>query len=346
MGNALRFLFRKCFKPIDHQEYDLLGHHGLSIATVGVSVLAHDHQEYQLKLKLHGSYYFYPTTCLIEIMKTPFFEIVFVKLVQAWKEANPPPKTPEQASRLVTQTLEMADDVEIGLLKFYGLPIPHDRVEVRSLVVFPPPPPPEQVKYIVCLVDARNVSDGDCLMVYVDIADTREASDVPMVVQIAISERLKARAFKDYAKVDALYKMIVDAGYRLLRGANNADILAKKYRIRLRGIDSPKNKMHYGKEAKEELTNLVQGQCLTIGVYGEDKYGRLVGDEVMLKKGCAWQNASFGSRPELRKWEMEARAARLGLWAMSNREKPWEWRKNNPAMSWDWRIRIITKRTC
>ncbi|KAI3831963.1 hypothetical protein MKX03_036600, partial [Papaver bracteatum] len=26
-------------------------------------------------------------------------------------------------------------------------------------------------------------------------------------------------------------------------------------------------------------------------------------------------------------WEMEARAAWVGLWALSNPEKPWEWRK-------------------
>ncbi|KAI3846029.1 hypothetical protein MKW92_016119 [Papaver armeniacum] len=350
MGNALRFLVGKFFKPIVGQENESLGHHGLSTATVGVLALAHD------------LFYFDITSQVPERLSRHVASSMeaqatwFVKLVQAWKQANPPPKTPEQASRLVTQTLEMADDVE-GVLKFYGLPIPRARVEVPGVVVFPPPPPrPEQVKYVLQTfrVDARNVSDGDCLTVYVDVVDTREASNVPKVVQIAISEQLKARAFKNYAKADTLNKMIVDAGYRLLRGANNVDILAKKYQIRLRGIDAPKSKMHYGKEAKEELTNLVQGNCLTIGVYGGDKYGRLVGDiycngkfvqEVMLKKGCAWHNAAFDNRPELRKWEMEARAAQVGLWALSNPKKPREWQKNNPEMPWDWRIPIITKRT-
>lgn len=127
-------------------------------------------------------------------------------------------------------------------------------------------------------VDARNVTDGDCLKVYVDVADTKIVPNVPKVVQIAISEQLKARASQDYAKADALYKKIVDADYRLLNGANNVEICAKKYRIQLRGIDAPENKMHYGKEAKEELINMVQGKCLAIGVYGEDKSGRLVGD--------------------------------------------------------------------
>lgn len=44
------------------------------------------------------------------------------------------------------------------------------------------------------------------------------------------------------------------------------------------GIDAPENSMPYGKEAKEELAMLVQGKCLRILVYGEDQYGRSVGD--------------------------------------------------------------------
>lgn len=36
--------------------------------------------------------------------------------------------------------------------------------------------------------------------------------------------------------------------------------------------------MPYGKEAKEELAKLVQGKCLRVLVYNEDRYGRSVGD--------------------------------------------------------------------
>ncbi|XP_026384652.1 uncharacterized 38.1 kDa protein-like [Papaver somniferum] len=271
------FNLSSAHKPIDHQEYDLLGHHGVSTATVGVSALAHD--------VFH-------------------FDITS----QAWKEANQPPKTPEQTSRLVIQTLETADDIE---------------------------------------VDSRCVPDGDCLTVYVDVADPREARNVPKVVQEAVSQRLRARANMDYATADACYKKIVDAGYRLLRGTNNEHTLTKRYRVRLRGIDAPEIKMPYGQEAKEELTKLVEGKCLTVHVYGVDPHGRLVGDvhcngifvqEVMLKKGGAWNYSDYGNSPELAKWEMEARAARVGLWALSNPEKPWEWRKKNPEMPWDWRI--------
>ena len=36
--------------------------------------------------------------------------------------------------------------------------------------------------------------------------------------------------------------------------------------------------MPYGKEAKEELTKIVQGKCLRVLVYGEDQYGRYIAD--------------------------------------------------------------------
>jgi hypothetical protein len=36
--------------------------------------------------------------------------------------------------------------------------------------------------------------------------------------------------------------------------------------------------MPYGKEAKEELAKIVQGKSLRVLVYGEDRYGRCVGD--------------------------------------------------------------------
>lgn len=36
--------------------------------------------------------------------------------------------------------------------------------------------------------------------------------------------------------------------------------------------------MPYGQEAKEELVKLVQGKCLKVLVFTEDRYGRCVGD--------------------------------------------------------------------
>nr|XP_012466401.1 unnamed protein product [Gossypium raimondii] len=95
--------------------------------------------------------------------------------------------------------------------------------------------------------------------------------------------------------------------------------------------------MPYGKEAKEELVKLVGVKCLRVLVYGEDRYDRCVGDincngkfvqEIMLKKGLAWHYSAYDQRIELATWEKEARAKRVGLWALPNLKKPWEWRKD------------------
>lgn len=77
-----------------------------------------------------------------------------------------------------------------------------------------------------------------------------------------------------------------------------------------RGIDAPESQMAYGKEAKDELTKLVQGKCLRIDVYNIDQYGRYVGDiycngvfvqEKLLKRGFAWHFAKHDKRPEFAK---------------------------------------------
>ncbi|KAK8517178.1 hypothetical protein V6N13_092464 [Hibiscus sabdariffa] len=119
----------------------------------------------------------------------------------------------------------------------------------------------------------------------------------------------------------------------------NQEILAQKYRIRLRGIDTPESSVSYGKEAKEELVKLVacSREMCKSSVNGEDRYGRCIGDiyingkfvrEVMLRKWFAWHYSAYDQHVELATWEKEARAKRLGLWASTNPEKPWEWRKN------------------
>lgn len=185
-------------------------------------------------------------------------------------------------------------------------------------------------------MDAKAVADGDTMTVHVDTADPREFGNVPPEVQEAVAERTKARAAKDYQKADALQKILVDAGYRQVPNSRGEQVLAKKYWIRLRGIDAPENSMPYGKEAKEELVKLVQGKALKISIYDKDRYDRLVGDvecngifvqEHMLKRGLTWHYTAYDRRLELATWENQAQASRAGLWALPNPEKPWEWRK-------------------
>ncbi|OAY46341.1 staphylococcal-like nuclease CAN2 [Manihot esculenta] len=330
MGNALRFLYGHCCKPTTPGDSESLGPHGVSAATVGVSALAQDLFNFDITSQV-------PEGLSKHVVSSKKAQANWYrKLLEAWREAKPPPKTTEEAARLVIQTLKRHQKADVeGLLAFYGLPLPHTLIPLSAGL---PTSLPEGVKFELQTlpVDAKAVPDGDTISVYVSTADPRESSSVPRDVQMAAVQRSKARADRNYERADALHKKIIDSGYRVIN-VQNEEILARKYRIRLRGIDAPESSMPYGKEAQEELVKLIQGKCLRIFVYGEDRYGRCVGDvycngifaqEVMLKKGLAWHYTAYDQRFELASWEKEARAKRVGLWASSNPEKPWEWRKD------------------
>lgn len=267
--------------------------------------------------------------------------IWYKQLLEAWKESKPTPKTPKAAASLVVQALRKYNRENVErLLNYYDLPIPSPyeiACEPSSSVSLP-----QGVQFVLCTlpVNAKDVGDGDGVTAYVDTADPRESADVPADVHEAVFQRIEAREARNFREADRLKKCINNAGYVFKKNGNGEEILARKYRIRLRGIDAPESQMAYGKEAKDELTKLVQGKCLRIDVYNIDQYGRYVGDiycngvfvqEKLLKRGFAWHFAKHDKRPEFAKWEGQARSAGRGLWASSNPEKPWEWRKSNPG---------------
>nr|CAB3472108.1 unnamed protein product [Digitaria exilis] len=176
----------------------------------------------------------------------------------------------------------------------------------------PVPCKPQGVKYELHTlpVDAKAVTDGDTITVYVNVANHPESVNLPQEVRKAATERIKAQMTKNYQQADALQKIMKGSGYRQVPNMRGEQVLTKKYRIRLRGIDAPESLMPYGKEAKEELVRLVQGKSLKISLYDSDRYGRLVGDvdcngvsvqEHMLKKGLAWHYTAYDHRMELSK---------------------------------------------
>ncbi|KAI3868701.1 hypothetical protein MKX03_025951 [Papaver bracteatum] len=366
-GIAARFLYKNWLSPKtkDSGSSTVSSDHNygttISSAAVSVSTLAHDLLIFEITSQV-------PEKLGENVASSTKVQANwYKKLLQAWREATPTPKTPGQVSRLVILTLHPHGKTEVeGLLRFYRLPCllapwavidaaatvtPPSRVRIHGAATTSPPSRPEGVKFELNTcpvrysslkiygaatvsppsrpegvkfelntfpVDAYAVADGDGLTVYVDVADPREATlSVPEDVRVAVSERSKARASKDKRKAKALHKTIIHAGYRVVRGPNKKEILAREYRIRLRGIDAPENKQRFGKEAKKELTKLLKGNCVIV-------------HEVMLKKGLAWHYEAFDKRPELKRWHKEAEAAGIGLWSDSDPEKPWEWRKNNP----------------
>ncbi|KAJ8764129.1 hypothetical protein K2173_005035 [Erythroxylum novogranatense] len=352
MGNALRFLYAHCCKPTVSGESESLGPHGVSTTSVGVSALAHDLFNFEINSQV-------PEGLSNHVVSSKKAQANWYrKLSEAWREAKPPPKTPEEASRLIIQTLKKHQKADVeGLLAFYGLPLPHALLELSAGV---PTSLPHGVKFELQTlpVDARAIPDGDGMTVYVSTTDPRESSCLPLDVQMAAVQRSQARAERNYERADELHQQIIDSGYRLVVlisfysnvqligtylffcrviSVQNQEVLARKYRIRLMGIDAPESSMPYGQEAKQELIKLIRGKSVRIFVYTEDRYGRLVGDvhcngifvqEALLKKGCAWHYTAYDQRVELASWEKEARLKRTGLWAAPNPEEPWEWRKD------------------
>ncbi|CAM0879690.1 unnamed protein product [Alopecurus aequalis] len=271
----------------------------------------------------------------------------YKKLQVAWKKARPTPTTPEDAAQLVVLTLKNHQKADVeGFLAFYGLPHP-DAAAASAPAPAPSHAPagkptapthkPVKEELQTLPVDAKSVADGDTVTVYVDMTQPDQSGSVSADIKKMAAERTKLRAARDYPKADAIQKTLADAGYRQVPNAKGQEVLARKYRIRLSGIDAPESAMPYGKEAKEALLKMVEGKCLTVYVYDTDRYGRSVGDlhvgnvfvqEQMLKKGFAWHYADYDKRPELAKWQSQAQAARKGLWAAKKPQEPWEYRKN------------------
>lgn len=57
MGNALRFLYGKCCKPLTEEESGSLELHGVSAATVGLSALAQDLSHFEITSQVTVSFF-------------------------------------------------------------------------------------------------------------------------------------------------------------------------------------------------------------------------------------------------------------------------------------------------
>jgi micrococcal nuclease len=109
-------------------------------------------------------------------------------------------------------------------------------------------------------------------------------------------------------------------------------------KIRLNGIDAPEAKQAFGTAAKSALSALVFGKAVLVHVTGHDRYKRTLGRvEVagvdvnlrMVMDGMAWHFVKYAAKDTaLAKAQVEAKAAKRGLWADAEPVPPWEFRKN------------------
>ncbi|RLN01138.1 hypothetical protein C2845_PM06G16040 [Panicum miliaceum] len=259
-------------------------------------------------------------------------------ILEAYKNSSSPLKTPAEAAKLVATALSRIQRADLeGILAFYNLPIPLVPAASASSDHHPSPLP-EGVQFVLNTLPVHNkcIGDGDGFSAYVETADPRESANVPTEVHEMVIKRAQARTDRDYQKADALLRSLNKAGYKIIT-ISGEEILARKYRIRMRGVDVPELKMANGNESKNALVKLIGGKRVTIYVYGQDQFGRYVGDiycdgvfiqEKMLKNGHVWHFKTYDKRPEFAQWEREARASRRGLFASENPEKPWDWRRD------------------
>ena len=146
---------------------------------------------------------------------------------------------------------------------------------------------------------------------------------------------------------DSTWKTEVPSGVRVIDG----DTVEIKYndgrqsdRIRLGGIDAPESAQEYGLQSKTALQSCVDNGNVNIRYQEKDKYGRLLGivmagetdcNYVQVQKGAAWHYKQYskgqpkGSAQTYAMAENDARSANMGLWAASQPQEPWLYRRAN-----------------
>lgn len=114
----------------------------------------------------------------------------------------------------------------------------------------------------------------------------------------------------------------------------------EQVKIRLAEIDAPEKKQAYGQRSKQNLSDLCFQQQATITPRTNDRYGRTVArvqcqgedaNAVMVKAGMAWAYTKYLTDPEIKRLEVQARAARVGLWADADPVPPWESRRGKTS---------------
>ena len=115
-----------------------------------------------------------------------------------------------------------------------------------------------------------------------------------------------------------------------------------QHRIRLQGIDAPESNQAFGTRSKQYLSELVFGKEVTVEYDKRDRYGRTLGKVILggqdacleqVRAGVAWHYKYYENEqpPEDRRAyaqaEVEARAAKRGLWVDPDPIPPWDFRQ-------------------
>lgn len=112
----------------------------------------------------------------------------------------------------------------------------------------------------------------------------------------------------------------------------------KPVKLRLVGIDAPERCQAHGEEATHALRSLTLGRDVTVRRRATDDYGRalgtlwLDGQDVsarLVRDGHAWSSGVRHSAGPYAREEAEARAARRGLFAQPEAQRPHDFRREH-----------------
>ena len=136
--------------------------------------------------------------------------------------------------------------------------------------------------------------------------------------------------FAGFCQQNCLITRVIDGDtYKVL-------LNGKMQTVQSLNIDAPEIGQYFGKEAKENVTALIQGRMVDATVYDKDIYGRhiisihvdgLRLDSLLIARGWAVYNYKYSLDNRLWALETIAKTNRAGLWKCSNNIPPWIFRK-------------------
>ncbi len=117
---------------------------------------------------------------------------------------------------------------------------------------------------------------------------------------------------------------------------------ASRIEVRLHGIDCPERTQPYSARARRLTRELAHGREVRLVTHGTDAYGRTLAEVLLpdgrslnrelVRAGFAWWYRRYvPGDVGLERLELEARAARRGLWADPAPVAPWDFREAQRA---------------
>ncbi|MFZ3119621.1 MAG: thermonuclease family protein [Variovorax sp.] len=114
----------------------------------------------------------------------------------------------------------------------------------------------------------------------------------------------------------------------------------EQVKVRLAEIDAPEKKQPFGERSRQSLAKLCFQREAVLIPRTIDRYGRTVArvecdgrdaNAKQVQDGMAWAYTQYQTDPAFPRLELQARRARIGLWAELGTAKaptaPWEWRR-------------------